>query len=51
MYNYIQRLILCGYSPSDAYSTCYNFIKELTLTELDFFVRSLEKEIRNVDPI
>jgi len=51
MLKYIQRLILCGYSPTDAYVTCYDFIKEFSLIELDLFIRSIEKEIQRVDRI
>lgn len=51
MLEYVQRLILCGYSPSDAYSTCCDFIKEFSLIELDLFIRSIEKEVRYVDKV
>lgn len=51
MLKYIQRLMSCGYSPTDAYSTCYDFIKEFSLIELESFISSIEKEIRCVDRV
>lgn len=44
MQEYIQRLIRCGYSPSDACSTCHDFVKEFSLDELVSFIEYLEKE-------
>lgn len=46
MSEYIQRLIRCGYSPSDAYRTCYNFIKEFNMSILQKFISDLEKGLR-----
>lgn len=51
MLEYVQRLMSCGYSPSDAYSTCCDFIKEFSLIELNLFIQSIEKEVQNVDKI
>jgi hypothetical protein len=51
MQDYIQRLIHCGYSPHNAYSTCYNFIKEFSVLDLETYITSLEKEVRYVDRI
>lgn len=51
MSEYIHRLMLYGYSLIDAYFTCYDFIKEFSLTELDSFIQSIEKETRRVDRI
>lgn len=50
MSDYIQRLIQCGYSPSEAYSTCYDFIKEFSLQDLQAFIVCLE-EAYNVDSV
>lgn len=43
MQEYIQRLIHCGYSPSDAYSTCWSFVRDFSLNELMYFIRCLEE--------
>ena len=50
MSDYVQRLIRCGYSPSEAYSTCYNFIKEFSIRDLQTFITCLEEEY-NVDKV
>lgn len=49
MQNYVDRLIRCGYSPSDAYSTCHSFIREFNTNFLELFILSVEKECGYVD--
>lgn len=49
MSEYVNRLIKCGYSPTHAYATCQNFIKEFSLCELVKFIVALEEENAHVD--
>lgn len=44
MQEYVDRLIRCGLSPSEAYSTCVSFIKHFSLLDLQMFISSIEKE-------
>ena len=44
MQEFITRLVHCGYSPSDAYSTCRSFIREFNMHDLEEFILSLERE-------
>lgn len=39
---YIDRLIKCGYSRQQAQEVCCDFVRNLPLIDLDFFVRSME---------
>lgn len=47
--DYINRLIMCGYSPCMATRTYYDFIRNFSLEELEEFIESLEEE--NVDSV
>jgi len=40
---YIERLIKCGYSRRKATQICEEFIRNLPLIDLDFFVWSVER--------
>jgi hypothetical protein len=51
MNEYVLRLIRCGYSPHDAYSTYVNFIKEYGLTDFLLFLESLEEDLNYVHQI
>ena len=52
MQPYIDRLIRCGYSADRAYSVCSDFVKNLSMEDLEDFVRSVEKSAyENVDRI
>lgn len=42
MASYINRLIKCGYSRRHAEKVCEDFVRNLPLIDLDFFVRSME---------
>lgn len=44
---YIRRLIKCGYSRRHAEKICEDFVRNLPLIDLDFFVYSIEA--RHVD--
>lgn len=39
---YIDRLIKCGYSRQRAEQVCGDFIRNLPLIDLDFFVQTME---------
>lgn len=39
---YINRLIKCGYTLGKAHSICVDFIKNLSLVDLECFVISIE---------
>lgn len=43
MQKYENRLILCGYSRERAHSICVDFVRNLTLVDLESFVISVEK--------
>lgn len=43
MKDYIKRLIECGYNEEDATKICIDFIKNLHIFDLQFFVESVEK--------
>ena len=45
MQKFIDRLIHCGYSPSDAHSTCHDFIREFNIEKLEEFISSLERDL------
>jgi len=44
MWKYIDRLVKCGYSTHRAYNVCSDFVKNLSLVELEFFIASVEKD-------
>lgn len=44
MKEYIKRLILCGYSEESAEKICIDFIRNLHIFDLQFFVESVEKK-------
>lgn len=50
---YINRLIRCGYSPSNAYYIYHDFLKTYAFSEkeLNEFILSVEKDNRYVDRI
>jgi hypothetical protein len=39
---YVKRLINCGYSRRRAWEVCEQFVRNLPLVDLDFFVQSVE---------
>ena len=43
MYKYIERLVKCGYTKAKAYELCCDFIRNLSLFDLENFVISMEK--------
>ena len=51
MNEYVLRLIRCGYSPHDAYSTYINFLKEFGLKDFLLFLESLEKDLDHVHKV
>ena len=51
MSEYINILIICGYSPCDAYLTYHNFRRELSLKDLDAFISYLERDVKHVDRV
>ena len=51
MNGYIHRLMNCGYSPSEAYTTYHSFLREFSLSDLDDFLESMEEGVYNVDRI
>lgn len=42
MKEYIKRLISCGYTEDTAYKLCVDFMKNLPLFDLQFFVEHKE---------
>lgn len=42
MQDYIERLMKCGYSLSKAYRVCVDFMCNLPLFDIQFFVESVE---------
>ena len=44
MYDFIFRLVNCGYSPHDAYMTYRSFLKEFSEKDLILFIKALEAE-------
>lgn len=44
MKEYIERLIECGYTEEKAYELCVDFIKNLPLFDLQFFVETKEAQ-------
>lgn len=46
MQKYEQRLVRCGYTKANAHSVCLEFLNNLSLNELEYFVTDLER--RNV---
>lgn len=53
MWNYIDRLKHCGFSPNTAYYFYWDFMKNFTESDLEKFISSMEKDLRisNVDQI
>ena len=53
MWNYVDRLMKCGFSPDTAYHFYWDFIKNFTESDLENFISSMEKDMRvnNVDQI
>lgn len=49
MKEYIRRLIECGYTEDKAEQVCIDFMRNLPLFDLQFFVEAIEK--KNVDRI
>lgn len=50
MKEYIKRLIECGYDEDEAYQVCVDFVRNLPLFELQFFVENKENE-KHVDRV
>ena len=46
MHKYADRLIKCGYTPFEAYSTCVSFLKDFPLIDLEMFISCVEKRHR-----
>lgn len=46
---YVDRLIKCGYSRQRAVKVCEDFIRNLPLFDLDFFVLTIEA--KHVDKV
>lgn len=44
MQEYIDRLMRCGFSADRAYSICRDFMKNLHIFDLQFFVESIERD-------
>lgn len=42
MQKYEQRLIKCGYTEDAAHKLCLDFLRNLSLNELEFFIVDLE---------
>lgn len=45
MKKYVDRLVRCGYSRQRAREVCEEFVRNLSLIDLDFFICSKEAEI------
>ena len=45
MKKYVDRLVQCGYSRQKAREVCEEFVRNLSLIDLDFFVRSVEGRV------
>lgn len=43
MKSYVKRLVRCGYSYDRAFTVCKDFVKNLTIVDLECFVLSIEK--------
>jgi hypothetical protein len=43
MKEYIRRLIECGYTKDEAYQICKDFLRNLHIFDLQFFVESVER--------
>lgn len=43
MQKYVKRLVKCGYSEEHAYAVCCDFIRNLSIVDLENFVSSVEK--------
>ena len=48
MQAYVRRLMKCGYSYQAAEELCRDFIKNLSLVDLIFFIESKEHHVENV---
>ena len=48
MDKYINRLIKCKYDRASAYKVCVDFIKNLSLFDLECFVTSVEHHVGGV---
>lgn len=44
MWDYVERLMKCGYPSYKAYCVCQDFIKNLSLIDLQCFIDSMERE-------
>ena len=44
MSNFVKRLIRCGYTKERALTVCNDFVKNLTIVDLECFVLSMEKK-------
>lgn len=42
MQKYEQRLVRCGYTKANAHSVCLEFLNNLSINELEYFVTDLE---------
>lgn len=53
MWNYVNRLIRCGFAPHTAYCFYWDFVKNFTESDLENFISGLEKDlgINDVDQI
>ena len=45
MRKYVERLVKCGYSRRRAVKVCEDFVRNLPLIDLDFFVCSVEGKL------
>lgn len=43
MRKYVNRLVKCGYGENEATQICIDFVKNLSIVDLSFFVYSIEK--------
>ena len=52
MTRYIKRLERCGYSTAKARSLCMEFVRNLSISELDYFIQTMEEShgIRLLEP-
>lgn len=44
MQEYIDRLVRCGYSPDRAQAVCSDFLRNLSLVDLECFIESVERD-------
>lgn len=43
MEKYINRLVKCGYSTRRAYNVCCDFVRNMSIIDLECFVSSIEE--------